>query len=58
MTNSTQCSMTLKDLMQEAKELGDCFSTYDIPLDQDVHFELVRKQGQHIIKVIIEKKES
>ena len=48
--------MTLKDLMQEAKELGDCFSTYDIPLDQDVHFELDRKQGQHIIKVIIERK--
>jgi len=50
--------MTLKDLMREAKELGDCFPTYDIPLDQDVHFELGRKQGQHIIKVIIEKKES
>jgi len=50
--------MTLKDLMREAKELGDCFSTYDIPLDQDVHLELGRKQGQHIIKVIIEKKES
>ena len=47
--------MTLKDLMKEAKELGDCFPTYDIPLDQDVHFELDRKQGQHIIKVIIEK---
>ena len=47
--------MTLKDLIQEAKELGDCFTTYDIPLDHDVHFKLDGKQGHHIIKVIIER---
>ena len=32
--------MTLADLIRDARNLGNCFNTWEIPLKQEVHLEL------------------
>ena len=45
--------MTIADLIEDAKHIGNYFSTWEIPLDKEVHLELCENQGSYIVKVSI-----
>jgi hypothetical protein len=45
--------MTLADLIREARRLGDCFTSWEIPLDKEVQLELIGEQGSYTVKVCV-----
>lgn len=43
--------MTLADLIRDARKLGNGFSTWEIPLNQEVHLEVEEVEGNYVINV-------
>ena len=42
--------MTLLNLYEQIKHIGNCFNTWEIPMDKEVHLEL---QDDNTVKVNI-----
>lgn len=45
--------MTIADLIKDAQRIGNYFTSWEIPLDKEVHLELCEDQGSYIVKVSV-----
>ena len=43
--------MTLADLIRDARNLGNCFNTWEVPLNKEVHLEVEEVEGNYVINV-------
>ena len=47
--------MTLSELYQQIKYIGNQFNSWDIPLDKEVHLEIKEGEGGYYIGVTVTK---
>ena len=43
--------MTLADLIRDVRKIGNCFNTWEVPLNQEVHLEVEEVEGNYVINV-------